>query len=222
MRLRTTGFSAFDAGGCAIALAGTTFDAEGFVFKGEKALIDESNSPHVARDEATKLMQYAIEVYERNKGHAPRRVVVHKTSRYNDEEKAGFEAGVQGTQKVDLVAFGSRSIKLIRWGQHPPARGTMVRLPDASVLLYTFGYIPYLGVYPGPHVPSPLEILEHHGDSSIEVICKEILALTKLNWNNAKYCNKSPVTIGFSRRVGNILREAPPDTKIGDRFKFYM
>jgi len=199
-----------------------SMDAEGFVFKGEKALVDESNSPHVSKDEATKLMRYAIEVYERNKGHPPRRVVVHKTSRYSDDERAGFEAGAQGTHKVDLIAFGSRSIKLIRWGQNPPVRGTMVRLPDSSVLLYTFGYIPYLGVYPGPHVPSPLEILEHHGDSSIEVICKEILALTKLNWNNAKYCNKSPVTIGFSRRVGNILREAPPDTKIGDRFKFYM
>jgi hypothetical protein len=199
-----------------------SMDTEGFVFKGEKALIDESNSPHVSRDEAMKLMRYAIEVYTRNKGYSPRRVVVHKTSRYSADEKTGFETGAQSTSKMDLVAFGSRSIKLIRWGQHPPARGTMVRLPDASVLLYTFGYIPYLGVYPGPHVPSPLEILEHHGDSSIETICREILALTKLNWNNAKYCTKSPVTIGFARRVGNILREAPPETRIGDRFKFYM
>jgi len=199
-----------------------SLDVEGYVFKGEKAMIDESNSPHVSKNEATKLMQYAIEVYKRNKGHPPNRIVVHKTSRFNDNEISGFKAGASSISKVDLVAFGTRSIKLVRWGQQPPIRGTFVRLPDDSVLLYTFGYIPYLGVYPGPHVPSPLEILEHHGDTSIEAICSEILALTKLNWNNAKFCTKAPITIGFARRVGNILREAPPDTKIGDRFKFYM
>jgi len=199
-----------------------SLDAEGFVFKGERALIDESNSPHVSRDEATKLVRYAIEVYKRNKNCPPNRVVVHKTSRFDDDEMNGFKAGAEGAHELDLVAFGTRNVKLIRWGQHPPARGTFVRLPDKSVLLYTFGYIPYLGVYPGPHIPSPLEILEHHGDTPIETICSEILALTKLNWNNAKFCTKAPITIGFARRVGNILREAPPGTKVGDRFKFYM
>lgn len=198
-----------------------SIDSEGFVFKGEKAFVDENNSPHVSKEEAGKLMQYAIEVYTRNKRYPPRRIVVHKTSRYNDDEKAGFSTS-QIVHEIDLVAFGSRDIKLIRWGKHHPSRGTMVRLPDGSVILYTFGYIPYLGVYPGPHVPSPLEILEHHGTTPIEKICSEILSLTKLNWNNAKYCTKAPVTIGFARRVGEILREAPPDAQIEDRFKFYM
>jgi len=87
---------------------------------------------------------------------------------------------------------------------------------------YTFGYIPYLNVYPGPRVPSPLEILEHHGNTSMETICKEILALTKLNWNSAKFCIKAPITIGFARRVGFILRNAPPDIEPKNKFKFYM
>jgi len=98
----------------------------------------------------------------------------------------------------------------------------MVRLPDKSVLLYTFGYILYLSVYPGPRVPSPLEILEHHGTTGIETICQEILALTKLNWNNAKFCSKSPVTIGFARRVGEIIRQVPPGTELAELFKYYM
>jgi len=55
-------------------------------------------------------------------------------------------------------------------GEKPPIRGTMVRLSDDSVLLYTYGFIPYLGVYPGPRVPSPLEILEHFGNTSIDTI----------------------------------------------------
>lgn len=78
----------------------------------------------------------------------------------------------------------------------------MVKMPDKSMLLYTSGYIPYLEVYPGPRVPSSLEILEYFGDTTMDVIGKEILALTKLNWNNAKFCIKAPITIAFSRRVG--------------------
>jgi hypothetical protein len=199
-----------------------SLDAEGFVFKGEKAFIDDNNSPHVSKTAAATLIRYATDVYQRTKEYPPTRIVVHKTSRYNADEFEGFNLGAKGIAKLDLVAFGTRGIKFIRWGQQPPVRGTMVRLPDQSTLLYTFGYIPYLGVYPGPRVPSPLEILEHHGTTPIDTICSEILALTKLNWNNAKFCTKSPITIGFSKRVGEILRQAPPSTKIGDRFKFYM
>jgi len=198
-------------------------DSEGYVFKGKKALVDENNAPHVSKDEAKRIMQKAIDVYKENKNNQlPQRVVVHKTSRYTDDEKDGFQEGAEEVNKVDLVAFGTRDIKLLRWGQKPPVRGTMVRLPDRSILLYTFGFIPYFDVYPGPRVPSPLEILEHHGSTAIENICKEILALTKLNWNSAKFCIKAPITISFARRVGFILRNAPPDTKLQSKFKFYM
>jgi len=197
-------------------------DSEGFVFKGDKALIDESNAPHVSKGEAKRIMKKAIEVYEANKGVPPRRVVVHKTSRYTQDELEGFKDGAESVKNVDLLAFGTRNIKLVRWGKHPPIRGTMVRLPDNSVLLYTFGYIPYLNLYPGPRVPSPLEILEHHGTTSIDTICREILALTKLNWNFAKFCIKAPITISFARRVGSILRNAPPDIEPKNKFKFYM
>ncbi len=199
-----------------------SLDAEGFVFKGEKAVNDENNSPHVTKGDAVRHMEQAIKVYRRNKDRLPHRVVVHKTSRFSEDEIEGFKEGADGVERLDLVAFGDRNTKLVRWGQQPPIRGTMTRLPDRSVLLYTFGYIPYLGVYPGPHVPSPLEILEHHGKTSAEGICEEILALTKLNWNNAKFCTKAPITIGFARRVASILREIPPETRVRDRFKFYM
>lgn len=203
-----------------------TLDSEGFVIKGRKALIDENNSPHVSKADSIRLLQRAIDVFSRNKnGQNPRRIVVHKTSRFNNEEIEGFNAGSLGIQKLDLVAFGSREIKLMRWGHHPPIRGTMVKLPDDSVLLYTYGYIPYLDTYPGPRVPSPLEILEHHGTTAMETICREIMALSKLNWNNAKFCSKAPITIGFAKRIGSILREIPPATEssdVGKKLKFYM
>jgi hypothetical protein len=200
-----------------------SLDSEGYVFKGKKALVDEYNAPHVSKDEAKSLIEKAIEVYKTNKdGQFPRRIVIHKTSRFTEAEKAGFKEGTKEVEKLDLIAFGTRDIKLLRWGQQSPIRGTMVRLPDKSILLYTFGYIPYLNVYPGPRVPSPLEILEHHGTTSIDTICREILALTKLNWNSAKFCIKAPITISFARRVGFFLRNAPPTLTPKNKFKFYI
>jgi hypothetical protein len=200
-----------------------SLDSEGYVFKGKKAIVDENNAPHVSKAEAKRLIEKAIEVYKANRDNRlPHRIVVHKTSRFTDDEKTGFQEGAKEIEKLDLIAFGTRDIKLLRWGQQSPIRGTMVRLPDKSVLLYTFGYIPYLNVYPGPRVPAPLEILEHHGSTSIDVVCKEILALTKLNWNSAKFCIKAPITISFAKRVGFLLRNAPPDLIPKSKFKFYM
>jgi len=203
-----------------------SLNTEGYVIKGDHAKIDEKHVAHVSGPNASEIIQKAIDVYKRhNNDEPPKRIVIHKTSRFNEEELEGFRVGAENISRLDLLAFGTRTFKLIRWGTHPPIRGTMVRLPDNSILLYTSGFIPYLDVYPGPRVPSPLEILEHHGTTDIDIIGREILALTKLNWNNAKFCTKAPITIGFSRMVANILRELPSnfDPKdIGSKFKFYM
>ena len=201
-----------------------SLDTEGYVFKGGKANTDEDRTLHISKEEAASRIKQAISVYTNSNGHPPQRIVVHKTSKFNLAEKEGFKESLDKESILDLVAFGTRNIKLVRWGEKPPIRGTMVRLSDDSVLLYTYGFIPYLGVYPGPRVPSPLEILEHFGNTSIDTICSEILALTKLNWNNAKFCSKAPITIGFARRVGEIMRNAPPnaDKDIQNKLKFFI
>lgn len=65
--------------------------------------------------------------------------------------------------------------------------------------------------YPGARVPHPLEIVEHHGHSPWNVVLEEILALTKLNWNTAAFARGEPITLAFSRRVGQILAELGPN-----------
>jgi hypothetical protein len=72
-----------------------------------------------------------------------------------------------------------------RTGDYPPFRGTYIKFSNTDLLFYTVGYIPFLRTYPGPRVPQPIEILEHHGDSPWNIVLEEILALTKLNWNTA-------------------------------------
>ena len=155
-------------------------------------------------------MRGVLDLYQKqNRWSLPGRIVVHKTSRYWDEELAGFEDACQSVPRRDFVALGSRGIQFYRPGEYPALRGTYVKFGAENILLYTVGYIPFLRTYPGARVPHPLEVLEHHGDSSWNVVLQEILALTKTNWNTADFACSEPVTIAFSHRVGQILAELP-------------
>lgn len=63
-------------------------------------------------------------------------------------------------------------------------------------------------------MPQPLEIVEHHGDSPWDSVLKEVLALTKMNWNTADFACAKPITVAFARRVGQILAEVPPGANV--------
>jgi hypothetical protein len=88
--------------------------------------------------------------------------------------------------------------------------------------LYTTGYVPALGRYPHGHVPSPVQITDHVGDSSEGELLKEVLLLTKMNWNSARFAERVPVTVRFAGEVGAILRDLPEDFTPEARYAFYM
>lgn len=72
-------------------------------------------------------------------------------------------------------------------------------------------------------MPAPLQVAYHIGqDTPGEVLLREVLALTKLNWNSAALGGLLPITIKFSRLVGEIMREVPRDREPLPKFKFYI
>jgi len=147
---------------------------------------------------------------------------VHKTSRYWPEEIEGLRRGIGNTALHDFLTLEFLDKRFMRIGQKPPLRGTMIILGERNYLLFTSGYVPYLRVYPGMRIPKPLEIVEHHGDSTANEVCSEILALTKINWNSCHMCSSLPITLRFSKSVGQILAELPAGTKPQSKYRFYM
>ena len=199
-----------------------TYTGEGLILRGDEFEWNEKgSSPHLDESQAEALMGAAVSKYRSHMQEAPSRVVVHKSSRYRDEEKRGFERALRGIRCRDLVAFGKRDIRFFRCGQYPPLRGTAVRIGKKSFILYTKGYTPYLHTYPGGHVPAPLDILEMHGDSDPETVLAEILALSKMNWNSADFSLEQPITLFFSRRVGEVMAYVDDDD-LRHEYKFYM
>lgn len=211
--LRSSVAQAFDEHGAGLVLRGPDF---------QWSEQRDGKSPHLNAEQSAALLRLVLERYRAETQRLPARVVVHKTSRFFPEEREGFAAALQAVPQFDLVAVAPTSeVRLLRAGQYPALRGTLFRAGD-NAYLYTTGYIPALQAYPHGHIPSPLQIADHHGDSSLADLAKEILILTKMNWNSAGFAGALPITIRFSRLVGDIMREIPSSREPQPQFKYYI
>lgn len=197
---------------------------EGLVIRGATVSWDRSDwrSPHLDEPSARALMREVLESYHVRSGRYPSRIVVHKSSRFWEDELQGFEKSLPDGASADFLALEEGNMRAVRDGEYPPLRGTVVEFGGTGSLIYTMGYVPYLETYPGHHIPSPMHILEHHGETTLQKLANEILSLTKLNWNNSQFCTGVPVTLGFSRRVSTVLAEIPETKKLQHSYRYYM
>jgi hypothetical protein len=211
--LRTSVVQAFDENG------------EGLVLRGHDFHWDEAKqglSPHLTEEMAGKLIAMVLRRYQAERGQSPRRVVVHKSSRFEPAERDGFEQALSGVDRHDLLALRATSeSRLVRAGRYPPLRGTSFTLGDISYL-YTTGYVTSFGGYPHGHVPSPLRVADHVGDTFRANLLREVLLLTKMNWNTSNMSALMPITLSFSRVVGDVLREVPSHRTPQPQYRYYM
>jgi hypothetical protein len=89
------------------------------------------------------------------------------------------------------------------------------------LLLYTRGSIPFFRTYPGLYIPSPI-LLRSQGGIDMEKAAIEVLALSKMNWNNAQLDEREPLTVRTARRVGLILKHVGSDQPFATRYAYYM
>jgi hypothetical protein len=197
---------------------------EGIVLRGDPVTWDRGRDlkPHLGQAAARTLLGQVLDLYKRHFNVLPRRVVVHKTSRFWDDERQGLLEALSEVPSHDFLALERRGIRFFRLGAEPPVRGTVVELGRRNYLVFTRGYVPFLRAYPGLRVPNPIEVLEHFGDSAADRVCSEILALTKLNWNTSAFASADPITIGFSRDVARIIKELPDGVVPQFKYKYYM
>ena len=199
-----------------------TTNGEGIVLRGDDVVIDqEYREPHMSKVQASQLMSKALGIYRLRSGRDPKRVAIHKTSLFSKDEEAGFEEAIQPLERDFVTVSPRHGFRFVRIGQYPVLRGTMVYLAEDKCVLYTTGYTPRLRTYPGARIPQPL-LITHHGDSELIKVCREIMGLTKLNWNSTAFATYLPITLEFSRKVGKVLSELPDEKPLQDHYRFYM
>jgi hypothetical protein len=183
------------------------------ILRGGQAYQGDDRRPHLKRDQAQLLLGRAIDDYILANETPPARLVIHKTSLFTDGEREGFinSCAARNIKRIDLVAFVDTDSRAFRSRQYPPLRGTHISFDDKCHLLYTRGSVPFYRTYTGLYIPQPLEIRIDKSDSSAEKICREILGLTKMNWNTTRFDGKYPITLLCARKVGEIMKYLPPD-----------
>ena len=94
-----------------------------------------------------------------------------------------------------------KNLKLYRKGQNPVLRGLANIRGARGAHLWTRGWTPRIQTYPGREVPNPLIIDINKGEADIAVVLKDILALTKLNYNTCIFGDGMPITLKFADAV---------------------
>lgn len=189
---------------------------------------DENGRPHLSTRSAEQIAEKIVDYYKsRNGGRAPERLVIHKTSPFLSDERQGFQKGSESVRLKDFIHLTTRNtgLRFFGDGEFPPIRGTLLSIPDDDRhFLYTTGYIPELATYPGSNIPEPIEIRpDEQTDSDIHTIVKEILILTKLDWNTTEFAVKEPVTTRVSKKVSRVLSDAEADPQNAEtKYYYYM
>jgi hypothetical protein len=195
-------------------------DGAGSAPRGEASLRTTTlGQTHRTAKQAQQLFSNVLDAYRDRAGRDPLRLVVHKTSDYTDDERAGIGRALDSVPTVELLTLRSGDFRLVRQGSYPPHRGTACRVGDARYL-FTVGYMPAHLTYPGPHIPVPVEVLGARDDFDGAV--EDLLALSKMNWNSASSFAAFPTSLSFARKVGGVMAEVPRGHSPHPSFRYYM
>ncbi len=189
---------------------------DGLVFKGAVGnwWSEETFEFHLDRPAAKSLMEKAVQGYLDKHGEHPSEIFIHGKAWFVDEEWKGFEDALPPkTKLVGVKIRQEKGMKLFGPGRHPVLRGTAMQLTFRKGYLWTLGYIPRLATYPGREVPNPLTVEVCRGEADLQGVMRDVLALTKVNFNACIYGDGLPVTLRFANRVGDVLTAIPPDRK---------
>lgn len=178
---------------------------------------------HLKKNDAKALISRSLEAYYKRFRKYPEQIFIHSRTYFDDDEWCGFEEATLGKSAIIGVRITERtSLKLYRGNDYCVPRGMMLPLSENKAYLWTKGFIPRIKTQMGLEVPSPLEITISRGTEKIDVVCKDILSLTKLNYNACIYGDGVPVTLKFADSIGEILTAG----EIGDvgvlTFKHYI
>ena len=197
----------------------------GLILRGTPVDVDKEDLvPHLNANQAHDILAAVLKEYRVAMRTFPARVVIHKSSNFSKAEIEGMDrAGKEmGIDAIDLVTVMDSKLRLFRDGAYPPYRGTLIEVEPNRHVLYTRGSVHYYQTYPGLYVPQPIELRIVRSDESPSFIAREVLGLTKMNWNNTQFDGKYPVTLGCARKVGEVMKYLVDGDRPQIRYGFYM
>lgn len=208
-------------------------DGDGSVFRGNIGLW-ESEKPHeyhLDNQSAKELIGMALDDYMQKWQKYPTELFIHSKTNFNDTEWNGFtEAVTERKTTTNIVGILIKDLNELKLFRHAPnqesnfgvLRGTAMIVDEKEGYLCTKGFIPRLNSSNSMEMPRNLRIKIIRGNANISIVLKDVLSLTKLNYNSCVYGDGIPVTLKFSNKIGNILTSIP-EWKVDTRqFMYYI
>jgi len=198
---------------------------EGIVFKGAVGdwESEKAGEFHLPKEQAKEIVSRCLEAYKVWHGTLPSELFIHGRTHFSKAEIDGFrEAAPEGVSVNGIQIRRPNDLKLFREGRQAVLRGVALEVSKRAGFLWTSGYVPKLGTYPGREVPTPLKVKIVFGDAKLTTVLADILALTKVNFNACLFADGMPVTLRFADDIGEILTAIPEVSSKPLPFRHYI
>lgn len=203
-------------------------EGDGVVFRGAVGpWLTDRKEFHLSATAAKDLLKMVLETYRERHDAYPKELFIHGRTTFSPEEWGAFcEVAPPDTNVVGVrIKPTSGDVKLFRDGDYPCLRGTAMVIDDRNAYLWSSGFAPRIGTYIGPETPNPLFVtmLRYSREQpAMRTVLRDILGLTKINYNACNYNDGRPVTIQFADKIGDILIMGSAKGAVRQPFKFYI
>lgn len=200
---------------------------DGMVFRGNIGdwFNPETSEFHISKKDAVNLIENSLEAFKEKlgKGKYPKEIFIHAKTYFDDQEWEGFSEAVKSKSTIIGIRIqATNEFKLYREFSFCVPRGMAMKVASNKAFLWTKGFIPRLQTQIGLETPNPISVEITRGNASINQVCKDVLALTKLNYNACIFADGQPVTLRFADSIGEVLTAGKHITTSILPFKHYV
>lgn len=207
---------------------------------------DRKGNPYLSYQEMQSVLSRSLLLYQNGHyGHVPRKIFVHKSTRFTEEEIQGAIDAFGTKTEVELIQivrgtnwYGLK-VDPPQWLDKKPApakypldRGSYLPLTETECLLWTQGSVsgvhaesadqPVFKEAPFKPVPNPILLRRFSGVGSWYDTCSSVHALTKCDWNNNTLYKTMPATLVYSQRFANVVKGTPDIVNDVYDYRFFM
>jgi hypothetical protein len=184
--------------------------------------IIRGRNPFMSLDDARRTGETIRQLFFDARMRLPKRVVIHKRTHFTKDEQDGLAQGLEGVQNVELIEINTEeSIRFLaskldgnklKIDSFPMPRGAAIVLSTDTALLWVHGHAPSVQnerfkYYQGKRrIPAPLLIKRYRGDSDLDLVSREILGLSKMNWNHFDYYSRLPASLESASAIARVGR----------------
>lgn len=201
---------------------------------------DLQKNPYLSYSEMYSVMSQSLKIFQdRHAGQLPKKVMIHKSTPFKEQESQGcFDAFGDGVdveliQIIRSVPFrGIRIDGKNKPARYPVERGTYLPISDTECLLWIQGSVKHISpTNPNKEIfkeaaltpmPKPVLIRRFSGDGGWYETCSSIISLSKMDWNNNTLYKSMPSTLVYSQKYANVVKRVPTIVRKIYDLKYFM